>query len=94
MPRYFFDVQAGSHDGADAQGTELGDEHDARREALVRAARTFTDSLSDAEPAEVLVHVREGDHNILVVRLAASITQADPRGEAMEADELNSGNDV
>jgi len=94
MPRYFFDVQAGSHDGADAHGAELGDEHDARREALVRAARTFTDGLPDAEPPEVLVNVREGDRNLFVVRLAATIVDADPRGDAMQPDELNSGNDV
>ena len=94
MPRYYFDLQAGSHDGADATGSDLGDEAEARTEAVSRATQACRDALGAGEACEVSLHVREGDRSLFVVEMRGTIAPANPQGDSIGADQLNSGNDV
>ena len=94
MPRYYFDLQAGSHDGADATGSELADERAARAEAVALATKACRTALDAGETCAISLHVREGDHSLFAVEMHGTIVPANPRGDSIASNELNSGNDV
>ena len=94
MPRFFFDLQLGEEDAPDASGVELADERTARREALARAAGALEATLGEVDACELDIQVREGDRRLFGVRVEASVTAADPRGDGIRPDQLNSRNDV
>jgi hypothetical protein len=94
MPRYFFDLQAAAHDGVDATGSELAGEAEARAEAVSRATQACREALRAGEACEVSLHVREGDHSLFAVEMRGTIVPANPHGDSIASNELNSGNDV
>lgn len=94
MPRYYFDLQAGAVDGADATGSELAGEADARTEAVSRATRACREALGAGEACDISLHVREGDRSLFAVEMHGAIVAANPHGESIASNELNSGNDV
>jgi hypothetical protein len=94
MPRYYFDLQAAAHDGVDATGSELAGEAEARAEAVRRATQACREALSAGEACEVSLHVREGDRSLFAVEMHGTIVPANPHGESIASNELNSGNDV
>jgi hypothetical protein len=94
MPRYYFDLQAGSHDGADATGSELADESAARAEAVALATQACRTALEAGETCEISLHVREDDRSLFVVEMRGTISPANPQGDSIASNELNSGNDV
>ena len=94
MPRYYFDLQAGAADGADATGSELPGETEARAEAVRRATQACREALSGGEACEISLHVREGDHGLFAVEMHGTVVPANPHGDSIASNELNSGNDV
>jgi hypothetical protein len=94
MPRYYFDLQAGSHDGADATGRDLAGEADARAEAVRRATQACHDALSAGEACQISLQVREGDRTLFAVDMHGTIVPANPHGDSIASNDLNSGNDV
>ena len=94
MPRYFFDLQAEGLDGADATGSELAGEAEARAEAVTRATQACREALSAGEACAITLHVREGDHSLFAVELHGTIVPANPHGDSIPSNQLNSGNDV
>ncbi len=94
MPRYFFDLQTGAVDGADATGSDLAGEAEARAEAVKRATQACGKALATGEACQIALQVREGDHSLFVVEVHGSIVSANPHGDSIDAGDLNSGNDV
>ena len=94
MPRYYFDLQAGAVDGADSTGSELAGDAEARAEAVNRAIRACRDALGAGEACEISLHVRQGDHSLFAVEMHGTIVPANPQGDSIASNELNSGNDV
>jgi len=94
MPRYFFDLQAGAVDGADATGSDLPGEAEARTEAVGRATRACREALGAGEACRISLQVREGDRSLFAVEMHGTVVPANPHGDSIASNELNSGNDV
>lgn len=94
MPRYYFDLQAGGADGADATGSDLPGEAEARTEALGRATRACREALGAGEACRISLQVREGDRSLFAVEMLGTVVPANPHGDSIASNELNSGNDV